>query len=252
MIVTLTDEKTNLKEKLENLSERETLTISSRSHGCIIPSLSFWTFVSLYYRNIERDKINALKIANGDFDKHIQLSKQAKSDINCWLENTGTMFALIHLPPIACTINTDLSDIGWGVVFENKRTRGLWEKIEVTSLHINIREMLAVYFAIRSFRGMFRGKHIKAYSDNTTTVQVINKMGSTHSTECNSTAQLIWQFCTKHDIWLTCAFLSCSQNEGADVESHKKYWDAEWMLNKSVVSNAVNHFNFAPDIVFCS
>ena len=41
-------------------------------------------------------------------------------------------------------------------------------KIEVTSLHINIREMLVVYFAIRSFREMLRGKHIKVYSDNTT------------------------------------------------------------------------------------
>ena len=75
------------------------------------------------------------------------------------------MFATMHLPPIAYTINTDSSDIGWGAVFENKRTRGLWEKIEVTSLHINFREILAVYFAIKSFGEMFRGKHIKVYSD---------------------------------------------------------------------------------------
>ena len=82
--------------------------------------------------------------------------------------------------------------------------------------------MLAIYFAIRSFREMFRGKHIKVHSDNSTTVQVINKMGSTHSIECSSTAQLIWQFCRKDDIWLTCAFLPGSQNKGADFESRKK------------------------------
>ena len=121
-------------------------------------------------------------------------------------------------------------------------------KIEFTSLHINIREMLAVYFAIKSFREMFRGKRIEVYSDNTTTVQVINKMGSTHSVECNSTAQLIWQFCRKHDIWLTCAFPPGSKNKGADVESRKKYRDAEWMLNRSIFSDAVNHFNFIPNI----
>ena len=131
----------------------------------------------MYYRNIERDKINALKIADGDFDKHMRLSEQAKSDINWWLENIDTMFAPIHLPPIAYTIYTNSSDIGWGVVFENKRTEGPWKEVEVTSLHINIREMLAVYFAIRSFREMFRGIH----SDNTATVQVTNKIGSTHS-----------------------------------------------------------------------
>ena len=119
------------------------------------------------------------------------------------------------------TIYTDSSDIGWGVVFENKRIRGPWEEAEVTSLHINIRKMFAVYFAISSFREMFRGKHIKVHSDNTTTVQVINKMGSTHSIECNSTAQLIWQFCRKHEIWLICAFLPGCQNKGADFESRK-------------------------------
>ena len=149
MIVTLTDEKkTDLKEKLENLLERETLAIREVASvvGHMVASFPASVFGSFYYRNIERDKINALKITNGDFDKHIRLSEQAKSDINWWLENIDTMFAPIHLPPIACTIYTDSSDIGWSVVFENKRTGGPWEEVEVTSLHINIREMLAVYY----------------------------------------------------------------------------------------------------------
>ena len=89
---------------------------------------------------------------------------------------------------------------------------------------------------------------IKVYSDDTTTVQVINKMGSTHSIECNSIAQFIWQFCRKLDIWLTCAFLPGSQNKGADVDSRTKYRDAEWMINRLIFSDAVNHFNFIPDI----
>ena len=159
MIVTLTEgKKIDLKEKLENLSERETLTIrgvaSVVSH--VISSFSASVFGPLYYRNIERDKIIALKIANGDFDQHMWLSEQEKSDINWWLENIDTMFAPIHFPPIAYRIYTDTSDIGWGVDFERKRTGGPWEEVEVTSLHINIREMLVVYFTIRSFREMFR------------------------------------------------------------------------------------------------
>ena len=250
MTVTLTDEKkTDLKEKLENLLDKETLAIREGALvvGHMVASFLASGYGPLYYRNIER-KINALKIANGDFDKHMCLSEQAKSDINCWLENIDTMFAPIHLPPIAYTIYTNSSDIGWGVVFEKRRTGGPWEEVEVTALLILIREMLAVYFAIRSFREMFRGKHIKVDSDNTNTVQVINKMGSAHSIECNSTAQLSWQFCRKRDIWLTCTFLSGSQNKGAGFESRKKYRDAEWMLNRSIFSDAVNHFNFTPDI----
>ena len=89
---------------------------------------------------------------------------------------------------------------------------------------------------------------MEVHSDNTTTVQVLNEMESTHSIEGNSTAQLIWQFCRKRDIWLTCAFLLSSQNKGADFEFREKYKDAEWMLNRSIFSDAVNHFNFIPDI----
>ena len=84
MTVTLTDEKkTDLKEKLENRLERETLTITEVASGVghMVASFPTSTFGPLYYRNIERDKINALKIANGDLDKHMWLSEQAKSDI---------------------------------------------------------------------------------------------------------------------------------------------------------------------------
>ena len=48
----------------------------------MVASLPASGFGFLNNRNIEKDKINALKIANGDFDKHMQLSEQAKSDIN--------------------------------------------------------------------------------------------------------------------------------------------------------------------------
>ena len=81
MTVTLTDEKrTDLKGKLENLLEREALAIREVVSvvGHKVASFPASAFGSLYYRNIERDKINALKIANGDFNMHMQLSEQAK------------------------------------------------------------------------------------------------------------------------------------------------------------------------------
>ena len=50
--------------------------------GNMDASFTASAFEPLCYRNIERDKINVLNIANGDFDKCMQLSKQPKSDIN--------------------------------------------------------------------------------------------------------------------------------------------------------------------------
>ena len=78
--------------------------------GHMASSFPASAFRPLYYRNIERHKINVLKIANGNFSKHMQFLKQVKSDINWWLENNDTMFAPIQLQSITYTINTDSSD----------------------------------------------------------------------------------------------------------------------------------------------
>ena len=46
--------------------------------------------------------------------------------------------------------------------------------IEEAKDHINFLEMLAVLFALKSFRTLTRGKHVKVMVDNTTTESTIN------------------------------------------------------------------------------
>ena len=57
---------------------------------------------------------------------------------------------------------------------------GTWTSDEL-ELHINVKEMLAVLYALRSFREAVEGQHVRVLSDNTTTVFVLNKMGTTRS-----------------------------------------------------------------------
>ena len=56
-------------------------------------------------------------------------------------------------------------------------------------------------------------------------------MSTTRSPECNAIAQKIWQFCGQNNIWITCAYISGSENIFPDIESSKQYKNAEWMLN---------------------
>ena len=88
----------------------------------------------------------------------------------------------------------------------------------------------------------------KVFSDNTTAVYTINKMGSSKSLNCNETVRLIWQFCRVHNIWITCAHIPGIENTEADAESRKSYRDAEWMLNPQIFSHALRHHRFYPDI----
>ena len=49
--------------------------------GKLIACLLASKYGALYYRNIERDKILALKLNKGDFDKEMVISSLEKDDI---------------------------------------------------------------------------------------------------------------------------------------------------------------------------
>ena len=86
--------------------------------------------------------------------------------------------------------------------------------------------------------------------DNTTAVAVINNMGTCHSPECHSLAVQIWEFSISHDMtWLTAAHIPGSLNVRADRESkHFHSQDTEWMINPTLLRNALDTLDFKPEI----
>ena len=122
-----------------------------------------------------------------------------------------------------------------------------WLPSEI-DLHINIKELNAIYYGLRSFLPYVTGFHVRVLSDNTTAVSVVNNMGTTHSVECNQAAQKIWNFCRSQDIWITCAHIPGKNNVESDFESRRPYRQAEWMLARKHYLKAIETFQFTPDI----
>jgi len=52
--------------------------------------------------------------------------------------------------------------------------------------------MLAIYFVLQTFIKDKVHMHIQTSCDNTTAVNIINDMGTSHSDSCNSIATEIW------------------------------------------------------------
>ena len=52
-------------------------------------------------------------------------------------------------------------------------------------LHINCKELLAVYYSLESFKTYCQNKHVRIFSDSQVEVQTMNKTGTTKSLECN-------------------------------------------------------------------
>ncbi len=84
--------------------------------------------------------------------------------------------------------------------------------------------------------------------DNNAAVHIINKMGTSHSSQCKSLCFKIWNFCIENEIWLIAAHLPGSKNILADKESRTLLIYTEWMLNPFTLQKALKCLDFIPEI----
>ena len=186
----------------------------------------------LFYKQLEIEKIDALKKYQGSFEAQMQLSELAKSDIRWWIEKSFQFPKEISHGNPYFTLTTDASLEGWG------EHRGRWLPQEIAeNNHINCLELEAGKLGLRALCAKDEGVHILLQLDNVTAVTFINNMGGTHSKPCNNVAREIWLWCLERRIWLTATHIPGIQNETADRVSRKFQDRTESMAEIPVFSN---------------
>ena len=88
-------------------------------------------------------------------------------------------------------------------------------------MQINALELKAILFTLRTFAQELTCKHVKVFYDNTTAVTYVNEMGGPKSQACNDIAVRIWDWCIKHNAWVTCSHIPGTDNQIADAASRK-------------------------------
>ena len=68
--------------------------------GHLISSLPGVKYGSLYYRNLEMDKVAALKLAKKNFEDKMCISHLGILELNWWLCNLDSSFNTIRCPPL--------------------------------------------------------------------------------------------------------------------------------------------------------
>jgi len=130
----------------------------AKAVGYMVSSLPAGPFGGIYYRKFENEKINALKSANGNFDATMAVTAPALAELKWWLNNVDKSYGYIRLLPPQVTIYSDASPLGWGAVLNNVPTNGKWFPSELL-YHTSVRELLAAYFALKSFTSDVKNKH---------------------------------------------------------------------------------------------
>ena len=202
------------------LKESVSIRLVSKLLVKFISSFQAIKYGKLHYRDLERLKTKALKINKGNFDKKTSIDSHGKQDIIWWKNNILGSFNTIRIGNPSFTITTDASTTGWGAVFKNTSTGGQFS-ITKTLMHINVVELKAIFFGLRSLCGHICDSHIKILSGNTTTVHCINNIGSCRSIDCDKITKSILDWAIKRRLWLASAHIPGRLNIEADEDSRK-------------------------------
>jgi hypothetical protein len=249
-------------EKIENVTKIGTSVIKqSKANKCSIKQIAqlIGTMVSclpgvefgeLHYRNLEIDKIRALKQSFGNYEAIMNFSDNACTEIVWWCNLSNSARKISHGNP-SVTLCTDASLQGWGAAMEGKTTGGRWVGSEKET-HINVLELKAAFLGLQSLCVNFNNVHILIKLDNSTAVAYIKNMGGTHSIECNDIAKDIWSWCISRNIWLSASHIPGVSNVQADKESRSFDDKLEWKLDSVVFSNLQAHFGLPQVDLFAS
>ena len=205
--------------------------------GLLISYSQAFKFGERHTKILEIEKVQALRQSRGNFDANMTLSPEAREDIDWWIlhvEDSGKK-VLERDPNI--TMYTDASNEGWGAHVGKRTTGGRWSA-EEKDQHINVLELRAIDFALRSLCDS-QQTHIKVFTDNTTALAYVRNQGGVRSLQCNEVAQDIWEWCETRDIWLSVAHIPGICNELADYKSRNFSDNTEWSLKQSIFDKLV-------------
>jgi hypothetical protein len=209
--------------------------------GLLVSNFPGVEYGPLHYRELELAKSVALTLACGVYGSKMTLPDRCRHELEWWISNLPySTRQILHGKPIA-TVQSDASIQGWGAVREGTTTGGRWSTIEQQA-HINVLELKAAFFALKSLCVNDKEGHIHLQLDNTTAVAYINKMGGTQSRPLNQLAVEIWQWCIERNIWISATHIAGKVNVEADRMSRVFHDKHEWQLNKQTFQNILTKF----------
>lgn len=204
-----------------------------------------------HFKRLECDQIRALKLNRGNFDSLMLISPQAKDDLAWWIRNVSDSSCAIRTEAPRLVLFADASNLGWGACLDDMKVQGEWD-VHQSSLHINAKELLAVYLGLKHLASHFRGCSIHVKTDNTTAVSHINKMGGVRSDQCREVAFDLWSWCESHEIWIIATHIPGQDNEIADSLSRSFSPCVEWEINNRLFQDIIRKFGVPSVDLFAS
>ena len=111
MVVSLTPGREGaIKEAAMRLLDKPNPTIRELAEvvGKFVAAFQGCVYRPLHYRQLENNKISALKESQGNYDAHVTLSTLARHDIHWWIQNIETAKNPINHPKPTIVLGSDV------------------------------------------------------------------------------------------------------------------------------------------------
>ncbi|OXA44814.1 Protein P [Folsomia candida] len=214
--------------------------------GILVAASPATRYGMLYTRQLEIEKTAALIRSSGKYTGNIVISSVARMDIKWWTDNINSEFRPLCQPNPTKVIFSDSSPLGWGAVCGDKEARGNFSP-EDQLLHINVLELMAVFYGINSFAKDAFNEYIQLRVDSSTAMAYVNNFGGCRSQDLHNIAKNIWVWCQERNIILHATYINTQHNVDADRLSRMKVDVSDFSLTKSYFQTICSKF-YRPDI----
>ena len=147
--------------------------------GLFVATFPVFPMGKFYYRDLEKYIILSLKKYKNKWPKLISMTEKIQNMINWWRNTIRTNIPFsFRLCKITQILATDSSLEGLGCCLNDCKITGSRFEECHQQLNINSKELLAIYFAIQTFRNQIQNCHILLKYDNTTALHDFKNMGT--------------------------------------------------------------------------
>ena len=170
---------------------------------------------------------------NLPYEAVITLKQDARLELHWWIENISVHNGkAITMNPPELMISSDASMQRWGAACQEISPGGEWSQ-EQRLLHINMLELIAVEYAIKTFTRDKQVTSIHLQNDNTCALAYIVNMEGTKNPEMAKVTKSIWSYLLSKEITCTAEYIPSELNVAADWESRQKN-SSEWRLDTKI------------------
>lgn len=255
--------------------QRPTIKMVARTVGMVVAAFPAASLGPLHYRQLEKDKVAAVRKSRGSFEGRMILSEKSTQELEWWIHNVVKAARPIAPQSASVWVHSDASFSGWGgtavglnspgrreaagldsldsmavmgVILPKCSTAGEWSKTERDTENINYLELRAVLHVLRALCPTIRGRTVHIQVDNVTAVSAIARMGS-KSDLGDTVAMEIWDWAITRENWLEASHIAGEENIEADVASRKKHaQDIEWGVTHKAYNTIVKGLKWTPQV----